>query len=430
MITTLNTSQPEFRSLINKLLNRNLLDDQDLENKVRTIINQVKLQGDQALIAYANRFDQADFKHSDDFTIHAEQMEQSFQNLEPHTQKTLKTAYERIWEYHRRQKVKSWQYQDEHGSTLGQRITPIEKAGIYVPGGKASYPSSILMNSVPAKMAGVSEITMVTPNDKLKINPLIPAAAYLAGVHKIHTIGGAHAIAALAHGTASINKVDKIVGPGNKYVAEAKKQVFGIVGIDMIAGPSERLIIADGSINPDWIAMDMFAQAEHDQDAQAILLCPDQNYITQVHQSIQHLIQQMPRKAIIEASLAQHGALIKVKDMNEACALSNKIAPEHLEIMTRKPEQYLSEIKNAGAIFLGGFSSEALGDYCAGPNHVLPTASTARFASPLGVYDFQKRSSIIQISETGARELASTASELANYENLAAHSQAALMRIL
>ena len=259
---------------------------------------------------------------------------------------------------------------------------------------------------------------------------MIPAAAYLAGVHKIHTIGGAHAIAALAHGTASINKVDKIVGPGNKYVAEAKKQVFGIVGIDMIAGPSEILIIADGSINPDWIAMDMFAQAEHDQDAQAILLCPDQNYITQVHQSIQHLIQQMPRKAIIEASLAQHGALIKVKDMNEACALSNKIAPEHLEIMTRKPEQYLSEIKNAGAIFLGGFSSEALGDYCAGPNHVLPTASTARFASPLGVYDFQKRSSIIQISETGARELASTASELANYENLAAHSQAALMRIL
>lgn len=430
LIKLFSTDQPEFKSLFNTLLNRSLLKSQAVEDKVRIIVNQVKFQGDQALIAFANQFDQAGFECSEDFVLYPAQMEQAFDALELEIRQSLETAYARITAYHEKQKAQSWQFEDQHGSKLGQRISAIEKVGIYVPGGQASYPSSLLMNAVPAKIAGVNEMTMVTPGTRQSINPLVLAAGHLVGIDKIYTIGGAHAIAALAYGTASVSRVDKIVGPGNKYVAEAKRQVFGVVGIDMIAGPSEVLIIADGSVNPDWMAMDLFAQAEHDQDAQAILLCPDQDYLEQVDHSIRHLIQQMPRKSIIQTALAEHGALIKVKDMKEAFSISNRIAPEHLEIMTQDPEQYLPEIKNAAAIFLGAFSSEALGDYCAGPNHVLPTASTARFASPLGVYDFQKRSSVIQISEQGARELATTASWLANHEGLTAHSQAALIRIL
>ena len=430
MIKVIQSTQEAFKSLLHDRLNRDLLEYRDVEEKVRTVLKDVKLQGDQALIHYAQLFDQVSFKSSEDFTIHTAQMEQGFATLGSQTQEALQTAYQRIWDYHLKQKTESWQYQDASQSILGQKISAINKVGIYVPGGQASYPSSVLMNSIPAKIAGVPRILMLTPGSKTQINPLILGAAHLAGVDEIYTIGGAQAIGALAYGTASISKVDKIVGPGNKYVAEAKRQVFGMVGIDMIAGPSEVLIIADGTVNPDWVAMDLFAQAEHDQDARAMLLCPDHDYIEKVTQSIRHLMEQMPRKAIIAASLAKHGALIKVRDMAEAFVISNQIAPEHLEIMTENPEQYLPQIEHAGAIFLGAYSSEALGDYCAGPNHVLPTASTARFASPLGVYDFQKRSSVIKISEQGAKKLAGTASQLANHESLTAHSQAALMRIL
>ncbi|MEG1280088.1 MAG: histidinol dehydrogenase, partial [Comamonas sp.] len=323
----------------------------------------------------------------------------------------------------------SWSYRDEDGTLLGQKVTPLDRVGIYVPGGKAAYPSSVLMNAIPAQVAGVGDIIMVVPTPKGEKNALVLAAAYVAGVHRAFTVGGAQAVAALAYGTATIPKVDKITGPGNAYVASAKKRVFGIVGIDMIAGPSEILVLADGTTPPDWVAMDLFSQAEHDELAQSILLCPDAAYIEAVQTEINRLLPEMPRKAIIAKSLNDRGALILTRDMEEACAISNRIAPEHLEVSSRDPHQWEPLLKHAGAIFLGAYTSESLGDYCAGPNHVLPTSGTARFSSPLGVYDFQKRSSIIEVSEAGAQVLGKTAAVLAYGEGLQGHARAAEMRL-
>ena len=406
--------------------------DAAIEERVAEILADVHLRGDAAVLDYTRRFDALDAASVVELSLTPAELQSAFDAIPNAQRQALQAAAQRVRSYHEAQKRatgQSWQYRDADGTLLGQKVTPLDRVGIYVPGGKAAYPSSVLMNAIPAQVAGVAEIIMVVPTPKGEKNPLVLAAAHLAGVHRVFTIGGAQAVAALAYGTATIPKVDKITGPGNAYVAAAKRRVFGTVGIDMIAGPSEILVLADGSTPPDWVAMDLFSQAEHDELAQSILLCPDAAYIAAVQASITRLLPDMPRAAIIARSLNDRGALILTRSMEEACALSNRIAPEHLEVSSHEPLRWEPLLKHAGAIFLGAYSSESLGDYCAGPNHVLPTSGTARFSSPLGVYDFQKRSSLIQVSQAGAQVLGPIAAELAYGEGLQAHARAAEMRL-
>jgi len=401
-------------------------------SQVAAILADVRARGDAAVLDYTARWDHLQATDMAGLELTQVELKAAFDGLPAAQREALESAANRVKAYHQAQlqaNGQSWSYRDADGTLLGQKVTPIDRAGIYVPGGKAAYPSSVLMNAIPAHVAGVQEIIMVVPTPGGERNPLVLAAAYVGGVSRAFTIGGAQAVAALAFGTASIPRVDKITGPGNAYVAEAKRQVFGIVGIDMIAGPSEILVLADGTTPPDWVAMDLFSQAEHDELAQSILLCPDLAYIDAVQASIDRLLPQMPRAAIIAKSLNDRGALIHTRSMEEACALSNSIAPEHLEVSSQDPHRWEPLLKHAGAIFLGAYTSESLGDYCAGPNHVLPTSSTARFSSPLGVYDFQKRSSLIEVSEAGAQVLGKIASTLAHGEGLQAHARAAEMRL-
>jgi histidinol dehydrogenase len=438
----LSTAQADFETLFQQRLHWSADTDAAIEQRVADILADVKQRGDAAVLEYTARFDglQADSMAALELT--QAELKAAFESL-PAAQKTaLQDAAARVRSYHEAQKKasgESWQYRDADGSLLGQKVTPLDRVGIYVPGGKAAYPSSVLMNAIPAHVAGVAEIIMVVPTPAKdrsaagashgEKNPLVLAAAYVAGVSRAFTIGGAQAVAALAYGTATVPAVDKITGPGNAYVAAAKRRVFGTVGIDMIAGPSEILVLADGTTPADWVAMDLFSQAEHDELAQSILLCPDAAYIDAVQAAIDRLLPEMPRQDIIRASLNGRGALIHTRNMEEACAISNRIAPEHLEVSSNDPHRWEPLLRHAGAIFLGAFTSESLGDYCAGPNHVLPTSGTARFSSPLGVYDFQKRSSLIEVSEAGAQVLGLTASVLAHGEGLQAHARAAEMRL-
>jgi histidinol dehydrogenase len=406
--------------------------DAAIEQRVADILADVRQRGDAAVLAYTNRFDGLDAAGMQALELTPAELQAAFDAIPPAQREALQAAARRVRSYHEAQKKaggESWSYRDEDGTLLGQKVTPLDRVGIYVPGGKAAYPSSVLMNAIPAHVAGVGEIIMVVPTPRGEKNPLVLAAAHVAGVSRVFTIGGAQAVAALAYGTATVPKVDKITGPGNAYVASAKKRVFGTVGIDMIAGPSEILVLADGSTPPDWVAMDLFSQAEHDELAQSILLCPDAAYIDAVQAEIGRLLPQMPRAEIIAKSLTDRGALIHTRSMEEACAISNRIAPEHLEVSSREPHRWEPLLRHAGAIFLGAYTSESLGDYCAGPNHVLPTSGTARFSSPLGVYDFQKRSSLIEVSEAGAQKLGLIAAELAYGEGLQAHARAAEMRL-
>ena len=406
--------------------------DAAIEQRVADILADVQKRGDAAVLEYTARFDGVDVEDMGALELTQGELKAAFDAIPAAQRDALQAAAQRVRTYHEAQlkaNGQSWSYRDEHGSLLGQKVTPLDRVGIYVPGGKAAYPSSVLMNAIPAHVAGVGEIIMVVPTPKGEKNALVLAAAHVAGVTRAFTIGGAQAVAALAYGTATVPKVDKITGPGNAYVASAKKRVFGTVGIDMIAGPSEILVIADGTTPADWVAMDLFSQAEHDELAQSILLCPDAAYIDAVQEAINRLLPTMPRATIIAKSLTDRGALILTRSMQEACDISNRIAPEHLEVSSRDPHQWEPLLKHAGAIFLGAFTSESLGDYCAGPNHVLPTSGTARFSSPLGVYDFQKRSSIIEVSEQGAQVLGKIAAELAYGEGLQAHARAAEMRL-
>ena len=428
MIRKLSSKSKNFDSELSSLLSFDNDSNDEIYEVVKKIISDVQTRGDQALISLTAKLDSLDVSSMAELTISKERLKKSFDNLSNDQKNALKTAADRIKSYHQKQISKTWTYTENDGTVLGQKITPLDRVGLYVPGGKAAYPSSVLMNSIPARVAGVEELIMVVPTPNGICNDLVLAAAYIAEVDSVFTIGGAQAIAALAYGTGSIPKVDKIVGPGNIYVATAKRQVFGSVGIDMIAGPSEILVICDGSTDPDWIAMDLFSQAEHDEDAQSILLCPDKDFINQVENSIKKLLPTMKRVNIISKALKNRGALILTKDINEAIEISNRIAPEHLELSVEEPESLLDDIKHAGAIFMGKFSSEALGDYCAGPNHVLPTAGTSRFSSPLGVYDFQKKSSIIMASPEGANTLGQIAATIADGESLEAHARSALFR--
>ncbi len=428
-INRLNSTQADFDAQLNQLLAWESVSDKRVAGVVADILQQVKLRGDLAVLEYTNQFDRRDAKSISELVVSQSQLEQALTSISEEQQQALRIAAQRIRDYHQHQLQSSWRYTDLDGNLLGQQISAMERVGLYVPGGKASYPSSVLMNAIPAKVAGVDHLTMAVPAPEGEISPMVLAAAAIAGVDQVITMGGAQAIAALAYGTETIAKVDKIVGPGNIYVATAKRAVFGQVAIDMIAGPSEILIICDGQTNPDWIAMDLFSQAEHDEQAQSILLCPDAGYLDQVEAAIARLLPTLSREAIASVSLKNRGALIQVKDMQEAIAVSNRIAPEHLELSVADPETYLPEIRHAGAIFMGRHTPEALGDYCAGPNHVLPTSGTARFSSPLGVYDFQKRSSIIYCSEAGASALSKTASVLARGEQLEAHARSAEYRI-
>ncbi len=428
-IRVLDTNDPNFNDDFPQTTFAEMADSESVDNVVDEILRAVRDDGDDALLEYTNRFDGRDCRKLSDLFITHDDLERAKMKVDPNVLDALKLAATRIQAYHQRQLQESWQYSEEDGNLLGQKITAIERVGVYVPGGKASYPSSVLMNVIPARIAGVNEIVMVVPAPNGEINPSVLAAAALAGVEEVWTLGGAQAIAGLAYGTQSLRKVDKIVGPGNIYVASAKRKVFGKVGLDMVAGPSEIMIICDGKTNPDWIAMDLFSQAEHDENAQAVLLSWDATFIKQVYASITKLLPDMERKEIIEKSFANRGALIKVKDSDEAVALCNKMAPEHLELSVSEPERLLSQIRHAGAIFLGRHSAEVLGDYCAGPNHVLPTSATARFSSPLGVYDFQKRSSIIFCTSKGATFLGRVASTLARSESLDAHARSAEYRI-
>ena len=428
MIRKLSSKSKNFDSELSSLLSFDNVSNDEIYEVVKKIISDVQTRGDQALISLTAKLDSLDVSSMAELTISKERLKKSFDNLSNDQKNALKTAADRIKSYHQKQISKTWTYTENDGTVLGQKITPLDRVGLYVPGGKAAYPSSVLMNSIPARVAGVEELIMVVPTPNGICNDLVLAAAYIAKIDSVFTIGGAQAIAALAYGTESIPKVDKIVGPGNIYVATAKRQVFGSVGIDMIAGPSEILVICDGSTDPDWIAMDLFSQAEHDEDAQSILLCPDKDFISQVENSIKKLLPTMKRVNIISKALKNRGALILTKDINEAIEISNRIAPEHLELSVEEPESLLDDIKHAGAIFMGKFSSEALGDYCAGPNHVLPTAGTSRFSSPLGVYDFQKKSSIIMASPEGANTLGQIAATIADGESLEAHARSALFR--
>ena len=402
--------------------------DEKLEATVASILADVKKRGDAAVLEYTARFDRLPLANGAAMELPQHELRAAFDGLPAGQRSALEQAAQRVTDYHKKQVQTSWSYTEADGTLLGQQVTPLDRVGLYVPGGKAAYPSSVLMNALPAKVAGVGELIMVVPTPDGVKNQLVLAAAYLSGVDRVFTIGGAQAVAALAYGTATIPKVDKIVGPGNAYVASAKRRVFGVVGIDMIAGPSEILVICDGQTDPDWIAMDLFSQAEHDELAQAILLSPDAKFIEAVAASADKLLEQMPRRDIIQTALENRGALIQVADMDEACAISNRIAPEHLELSVADPQSLLPRLRHAGAIFMGRYTSESLGDYCAGPNHVLPTSGTARFSSPLGVYDFQKRSSLIQVSAQGAQKLGAIAATLAFGEGLQAHAQSALFR--
>ena len=428
IIRRLSTKQADFTAQLDQLLAFETTQDEKLDATVAAILADIRQRGDAALLEYTLRFDRLQVKNAAALEIPAAKLRAAFEGLPSAQRNALEQAAQRVTDYHKKQVQASWSYTEADGTLLGQQITPLDRVGLYVPGGKAAYPSSVLMNALPAKVAGVGELIMVVPTPDGVQNALVLAAAHLAGVDRVFTIGGAQAVAALAYGTATIPKVDKIVGPGNAYVAAAKRRVFGIVGIDMVAGPSEILVICDGKTDPDWIAMDLFSQAEHDELAQAILLTPDAAYATAVEQSAQRLLPTMPRREIIAAALQRRGALIEVADLDEACTLCNRIAPEHLELSVENPQQWLPKIKHAGAIFMGRYTSEALGDYCAGPNHVLPTSGTARFSSPLGVYDFQKRSSLIQVSAQGADKLGEIAATLAAGEGLQAHAQSALLR--
>ncbi|MDC0471341.1 histidinol dehydrogenase [Candidatus Pseudothioglobus singularis] len=428
MINKLSSQDQNFDQLLIELTSWDNSSNEEVNSAVKKIIDDVIRKGDESVLDYTQKFDSVDADSISELVISKERLKESFDNLDKEQKTALSVAADRIKSYHQKQVQESWSYTEDDGTVLGQKVMPLERAGLYVPGGKAAYPSSVLMNAIPAKVAGVEELVMVVPTPNGAVNELVLAAAHVAEVGLVITIGGAQAIAALAYGTETIPKVDKIVGPGNIYVATAKRQVFGQVGIDMIAGPSEILIICDGKTNPDWIAMDLFSQAEHDEDAQAILLCPDYEFISQVEKSVKKLLPSMDREEIIRSSLKHRGALILTKDIDEAIQISNRIAPEHLELSVEDPEGIVDEIKHAGAIFMGKYSSEALGDYCAGTNHVLPTSSTARFSSPLGVYDFTKRSSIIMASKEGANKLGKTASTLAYGEGLQAHALSALYR--
>ena len=429
MIQHLDSTRADFESDLAKLLAFEAAQDPLVETVARDILSQLKSRGDAALLDYTARLDRWTPASASALEIDPANLQAALDKISSPVRTALETAAARIRAYHEHQVQPSWQYTEADGTILGQQITAIDRAGLYVPGGKAAYPSSVLMNAMAAKVAGVAELIMVTPTPDGVINDTVLAAAALAGVDRVFRIGGAQAIGALAFGTATVPAVDKIVGPGNAYVAAAKRFVFGQVGIDMVAGPSEILVIADGKTDPDWVAMDLFSQAEHDEIAQSILLCPDAGYIEQVSRSMEKLLLTMPRAAIIRASLANRGALIKVRDLAQACVISNRIAPEHLELSVADPEALLPQIRHAGAIFMGVFSSESIGDYCAGPNHVLPTSRTSRFSSPLGVYDFQKRSSIVHISREGAQTLGRVAATLARAEGLEAHAQSADFRL-
>ena len=428
-IARLNASDFNFSDVLDSLIAWDSVSNTTVDSVVREIIAKVRIEGDAALLEYTNRFDRRACANVDELCIAPDEMSKALDSIDKKTRDALLEAAQRIEDYHRHQIQQSWQYRESNGTLLGQQITPIERVGIYVPGGKASYPSSVLMNAIPARVAGVDEIIMVVPAPDGDLSPVVLAAAAIAGVNKVITVGGGQAIAALAYGTESVPKVDKIVGPGNIYVATAKRFVFGSVGLDMVAGPSEILVICDGKTNPDWVAMDLFSQAEHDEEAQSILLSWDAEFLDAVHASMTRLLPEMERKEIIAKSLAGRGALIQVANAEQAAEISNRIAPEHLELSVEDPEAWLPDIRNAGSIFMGRHTSEALGDYCAGPNHVLPTSATSRFSSPLGVYDFQKRSSIVYCSEQSASDLGKVASVLGRAESLTAHARAAEYRI-
>ena len=429
MIRRLSTQSPDFDAELRDLLALEAEQDASIEKTVLEILAEIRRRGDVALLEFTRKFDRLAVHEASHLELPARELQAALTSLAPEQRTALETAASRIRAFHERQRVEGWTYTEADGTVLGQRVTPLDRVGLYVPGGKAAYPSSVLMNAIPAKVAGVQELIMVVPTPGGERNPLVLAAAAIAGVDRVFTIGGAQAVAALAYGTESVPQVDKIVGPGNAYVANAKRHVFGTVGIDMIAGPSEILIIADGSTPPDWVAMDLFSQAEHDELAQSILICPDAAYLDAVTESIERLLPQMPRAQVIRTSLKDRGALILVKDLAEACAISNRIAPEHLELSVQDPQALVPQIRHAGAIFMGAYSSESLGDYCAGPNHVLPTSGSARFSSPLGVYDFQKRSSLIHVSQAGAQTLGRIASSLAEGEGLTAHARSADFRL-
>lgn len=428
-IRRLSSAQSDFAEQMDALLAWEAVSDHQVQQIVTDILADVKARGDDAVVEYSNRFDHLHATSMAELELTQEQLQQALDTLPDEQRTALLKAAERVRIYHEKQKQDSWQYTEADGTMLGQKVTPMDRVGIYVPGGKAAYPSSVLMNALPAHVAGVQEIIMVVPTPGGEVNQLVLAAAAVAGVTRVFTVGGAQAVAALAYGTQTVPKVDKIVGPGNIFVATAKRQVFGAVGIDMIAGPSEILVVCDGKTDPDWIAMDLFSQAEHDEDAQSILISPDADFLDQVKASIDKLLPDMQREEIIRASLSGRAALVHVADMDEALEVTNRIAPEHLELSVEDPQALLPQIRHAGAIFMGRHTSESLGDYCAGPNHVLPTSGTARFSSPLGVYDFQKRSSLIMCSPDGASELGKVASVLARGEHLEAHARSAEYRI-
>ncbi|MBB5322139.1 histidinol dehydrogenase [Marinobacter oulmenensis] len=428
-ITRLNTTQSDFDNALAKLLAWDDSVDHQVNESVRHILHEVKTRGDAAVLEFTGKFDRLSVDSMAELELDSARLEQALTAIPADQRESLENAAARIRDYHERQNQPSWQYQDDDGTVLGQKVTPLDRAGLYVPGGKAAYPSSVLMNAIPAKVAGVSEVVMVVPTPDGVVNDMVLAAAAIAGVDRVFTIGGAQAVAALAYGTESVPSVDKIVGPGNIFVATAKREVFGVVGIDMIAGPSEILVICDGKTDPDWIAMDLFSQAEHDEQAQSILISPDADFLDAVEASINRLLPTMEREEIIRTSMTSRGALIHVADLKEAAEVSNRIAPEHLELSVEAPEDMLGDIRHAGAIFMGRYTAEALGDYCAGPNHVLPTSGTARFSSPLGVYDFQKRSSLIGFSADGADRMGRVASVLARGEGLTAHARSAEYRI-
>jgi histidinol dehydrogenase len=431
-LRVLRTVDADFDAQFERLRHWSADVDQAVEERVAQILDDVRRRGDAAVLEYTARFDGVTASSVAALEIGRSELAAALDAITPAQRQALEAAAARVRRYHERQLDacgRSWSYRDDDGTLLGQKVTPVDKVGIYVPGGKAAYPSSVLMNAVPARVAGVGEIVMAVPTPRGERNPLVLAAAFVAGVHRVFTLGGAQAVAALAYGTDTVPRVDKITGPGNAYVASAKRRVFGQVGIDMIAGPSEILVIADGSTPPEWVAMDLFSQAEHDELAQSLLLCPDAGYVARVQAEIERLLPSMPRRDIIRASLEGRGALIVTRSLEEACELSNRIAPEHLEVCAQDPHRIEPLLRHAGAIFLGAFTSESLGDYCAGPNHVLPTSGTARFSSPLGVYDFQKRSSLIEVSAAGADALGRIAAELADGEGLPAHAEAARLRL-
>ncbi|HZF23725.1 MAG TPA: histidinol dehydrogenase [Burkholderiales bacterium] len=428
-IARLSTRDAGFDARLAGLLAFENTQDQRIEDAAAAILREVRARGDEAVLEYTRKFDHLEARSLAQLEIGKADLARALDVLPGTRRNALEQAAARIRAFHERQPLASWQYTEADGTTLGQKITPLDRVGVYVPGGKAAYPSTVLMNTLPAKVAGVKEIIMVVPTPRGERNDLVLAAACIAGVDRVFTIGGAQAVAALAYGTRTVPQVDKIVGPGNAYVAAAKRRVFGVVGIDMVAGPSEILVICDGGTDPDWVAMDLFSQAEHDEMAQAILLCPERAYIDKVAASIERQIKDMPRAGVITAALEGRGALIETRDLNEACEIANRIAPEHLELSVDEPQRWVEKIRHAGAVFMGRYTSEALGDYCAGPNHVLPTARSARFSSPLGVYDFQKRTSLIQVSADGARKLGAIAAELATGEGLPAHARAAQLRL-